>query len=472
MNEKKLRLILISAVNRQVQKSYYPELQVNPLGLQIIAALTPNHWDVKIFDESLDEFTDFIDCDLVGISASTVNATHAYEIASKYRERGIKTIMGGVHASPMLEEALNYVDCVVIGEAELIWKILIEDFENGELKSIYGPSYCTGEQMVILDHSDLDDRYFAVGIESSRGCPFACEYCYSTRHFGNRYKHRPIEDVIKELRTIKKKVVYFTDDNFFGFTERHFEQKKKLLQMIIDNKLNKIWGTQSSINIADRVDLLKLAYKAGLRQLYIGFESFNLKVLKEMNKQANISFLKLKDVQDDFLAMLEKYKIAIKTIQKCGIGVVGATMYGMDDDDLDSLLRISEFFKRSKVDALDIGIVVPLPGTPLYERVKEEGRLMYSNFPADWDELLMDRLIIKPKHISIDEFYKNYYLHLNRILKIFRWRRGFWATLFHTKNIVVALGFRTLCKGYKQHVLNHRKTIKKMMKKYDTSLWN
>ncbi len=448
---------MINAVNLDLQKSQYNKtMPVSPLGLQVLRALTPDDWSVQIFDENLKTFDNYGDVKLVGISATTPNINRGYEIATRFRkETNAKIVFGGVHATARPLEALQFCDSVVMGEADALWSTVLDDIEKGCLKETYKKE-CKPEDIPIINHS-IYKHYFPVAMETSRGCPFKCKYCLSTRHFGNGFKMRAVDDVIKEMKTIRSKFVFIVDDNFFGFTEEHFDQRKALFRAMIENKINKLWGTQASVNLVERDDLLELAYKAGLRQLYVGFESLNKKVLKSINKGANLKFLK--DSDSDYNVVLQKYKTAIEKIHAHGIAVIGGSMYGMDDDDPESLLLLSKFFSESRLDSMDFGLLTPLPGTPLFDQVEKEGRLIYDNFPTAWDYWLQDRLTIVPKNLGIKEFYEKYLVHLKKLETIYKKKKGFFHTLKNTGNIFLGYGFYLMKKNYIKHARNHQKAI-------------
>ncbi|MFX1398264.1 MAG: B12-binding domain-containing radical SAM protein [Promethearchaeota archaeon] len=452
MLDKKLQLLLISPVNQDLQESLYVKKSYTfyPIGLKILEVLTPDNWNVKIIDETIEKFS-FTECDLVGISAQTPNINRAYEIALMYREKGIKTIMGGPHPSAMPEEALKYVDTVVFGEGEMIWQDILRDFGKGELKQRYTGVPCPGNKMVNLDHSKEKD-YEVVLVESSRGCPFNCEYCFATRFFGSNYRRRPIEDVVNEIQTIKQRIFMFSDDNFFGFTKAHIEEKRELLQLMIDRKIRPYWLAQTSINIVEHEDVLRLAHKAGCRAFVIGFESLSEKVLESMNKTINMNYLKTRD-----------YCEAIKIIHKNNIGIIAATMYGMDDDNIESLSLLEGFFRKCKPDALDPAIVTPFPGTPLYDRIKKEGRLLQANYPKDWNKYDLEHPLISPVDMTTKEFFQIYSSYLKRINDIYNQKLRFWRILFRTRSLVAAVGLNRMCSSYENRIKNEMRNIELLL---------
>ena len=175
----------------------------SPLGLAYVAAVTPSNWEIKIIDENFDEF-EFEEADLVGITAFTSNINRAYQIARLYKERKIKVVIGGIHASMLPDEALQFADTVVVGEAENIWSEVIADFEHGSLSSLYVGPKVNLDQLKIIPRRDLlDPRYFWNSVQTSRGCPFNCHFCAINRFYSGRYRTRDPEDVIEDLKKVQ-----------------------------------------------------------------------------------------------------------------------------------------------------------------------------------------------------------------------------------------------------------------------------
>ncbi len=361
---------------------------VPPLALGILAALTPKDWKLKIIDENFAPFK-YTDADLVGLTALTSTAPRAYEIAKLYREKGIPAVIGGVHASMLPDEARQFVDSVVIGEAEGVWPNVIADFEAGNLQSTYRGGFPELKNMPIPRY-ELFPRGCFGAVQTSRGCPMNCEFCSVTAFNGNRYRHRPVEEVLDELETIPKKVVFFLDDNIVGHGEKNEQRALALFEGMIRRGLKKFWFGQASMNLADNETVLEYAAKSGCVMLMIGVEAEQADALKEINKVANLRALK------------KSYQEAFRRIHKHGIAIHGFFMYGLDVDTPDSLRRRTEFINTCGVDAARISIVCPFPGTPLYERLRQEGRLRYTDFPRDWVHYHFAEVAQQPKLMPPD----------------------------------------------------------------------
>jgi len=262
-NKRKLLLIYpIDEIMAGLTVRSYSTCQ--PLSMAILTALTPkDKFQVELIDEQFKPFA-YQNADLVAITAFTVYANRAYEIAALYREKGIPVVMGGIHVSMRTEEALNFVDTVVVGEAEEIWPKVLEDFLAGTLKRIYHGSYIEMKNMVVPDRSIFDDRYLVGSIQTSRGCPWNCKYCSVTAFNGRRYRQRPVTEILDELETIPNRYIFFIDDNLVGYSRASEERALALFKGMVRRKMVKRWITQTTIDIGTKPELLKWAARSGL----------------------------------------------------------------------------------------------------------------------------------------------------------------------------------------------------------------
>jgi len=386
------KLLLINPVEKaEVNISNVSVLRLPPLCLAYIAALTPSDWDIKIIDENIEPFT-LESADLVGLTAMTSNAPRAYEIAASYREKGIKTVMGGIHASILYDEAIQFVDSVVIGEAESVWQCLIHDFENNRLKKFYRGEHTSLEKLVKAGRDLYSDKYkIKNSVQTARGCPMDCEFCSVTIFNGGKYRQRPVEEVLDELESIGSRLVYFVDDNILGYGEKAEQRAIQLFRGMKERGLNKRWASQVGIDFANNPEVLKHAQKAGCAAVFIGFESLNEEVLQGMHKIRNLK------------ARVSNYKEIVKRIHNYGIGVIGAFTFGSDGDKKDIFSRTTEFLLDSKMDAQQLTILTPLPGTRLYRRLAQEGRLLYTDYPEAWKYYDFTEAVFKPRHMTPDE---------------------------------------------------------------------
>ncbi|MDY6903838.1 MAG: radical SAM protein [Thermodesulfobacteriota bacterium] len=364
-----------------------------PLNLAYVGAVTPSHWDIKVIDENFDPFV-FEPADLVGITGFSSNITRAYEIAGIYRERGIKVVLGGIHASMATEEAIQHADAVVVGEVEGVWETVIQDFENNKLQSVY-----TGSRMDLSDFSILPRRdllhpeYLWEPVQTSRGCPFNCSFCSVSRYMGQAYRQRKAEDVLAELKGLKGEYVAFVDDNLIGYNQQSKERAQRLFKGMIREKLNKKWWMQTSINSAEDEETIKLAAKAGCMFVFIGFETISGETLREMKKGINIKM------------GVDNYKKVVSLFHQYGIAVMGAFIIGNDHESPSYYKKLATFFRQSGIDIFQVSVLTPLPGTLLMKNIKNEDRLIYDHFPSDWDKYRFSYLVHKPAGVTPETVY-------------------------------------------------------------------
>ncbi|NIO03818.1 MAG: radical SAM protein [Proteobacteria bacterium] len=345
------------------------------LSLTTLAALTPQGIDVAITDENVEPVDFEEDVDLVGITGMTIHAQRAYKIAQAFRHRGIPVVMGGPHASALPEEAKAHVDAVVIGEAENVWKDLLGDVGRGGLKPFYrAKEFCSMKSAV---HPRLDllkqDAYMTTSCaQTSRGCPFKCDFCYVTQFFGNTYRFRPVDEVVEEVKCLKDDFIVFVDDNITGNPSYARELFTKLIP------LKKQWAGQSSITIAKNDELLKLAAKSGCVSLFLGIESLSPENLWAAHKSFN---------------KVNEYEDSLKKIHDYGIMVLAGLIFGFDHDDEGVFERTVRFCEKTKIEAPCSFILIPLPGTPFFDRMETEGRILHK----DWSKYTGAEVVFRPK---------------------------------------------------------------------------
>lgn len=374
-----------------------------PLGLAYIAAVTPSDWEVKIVDENFDEFV-LEDADLVGITAFTSNINRAYKISSMYRDRKVKVIIGGIHASMLPNEALQYVNTVVIGEVEGVWERVIKDFENNQLSSQYKGSQLDLTQFKVIPRRDLlSPKYLWHSVQTSRGCPFNCHFCSVSSYLGRIYRQRNVQNVLDELEGIKGKYITFVDDNMIGYSSESKNRAVELFKGMIQRRLHKKWWMQTSINAAGDERVVELAAQSGCMFVFIGFETINQGMLKGMKKGINLKI------------GVENYKKVVDCFHKYGIGVLGAFIIGNDYETPTYYKALTEFLVYSGIDIIQLTLLTPLPGTQLMEKLQREGRLIYQNFPHDWDKYHFIYMVHQPQGVGINAIYADYSYIKNRI---------------------------------------------------------
>lgn len=434
------KLLLISPLAKKSLLGGDFYFRLPSLGLLKVAALTPPDWEIKIIDEKVEKLNLNAEADLVGITAMTPAVTRAYEIADAFRERGIKVVMGGMHVSKLPEEALQHCDSVVVGEAEDLWPRVIEDFSNGSLKKVYRHENNLFPEISNRPFPDWnlyrDKGYLPVHfIETTRGCPHNCEFCSVTNTFGGRYRNRPVDEVIKEIEGLEpfdglftlKNVVFFVDDNIIS-NRRH---AKELLQRIIPYNLK--WLGQASVNIVKDDELLELCRKSGCMGLLIGFETLSTDNLDSMGKKFNKP---------------EHYIDVVKKLHDYGIGVDGSFVFGFDHDDEGVFDRTSEFIVKAKLDVCYFSILTPYPGTRLYDKMKQENRII----DYDWANYNTNNVVFLPKKMSPERLLEGFHQVLKDCFSwrsIFKrlWGNGTYKNFFYPMNF----GFRQTIKKTVKH---------------------
>jgi len=345
------------------------------LTLTALAALTPPEIEVKITDENVDPIDFEEDVDLVGVTGMVMHAPRAYQIAHRFRQRGIPVVMGGPHASSLPLEAKEHVDAVVIGEAESIWEGLIEDYKKGCLKPFYrNDNFCSMERLP-FPRLDLlrKDAYMTVNcVQTTRGCPHQCDFCHVTHFFGKTYRCRPVKEVIEEVERLDGEFVVFIDDNITG--NRHYA--RELFTQL--KPLKKKWASQASMTLTRDPELLKLAAESGCVSLFMGIESLSTENLKEMNKTFN---------------RVSQFDEAMKALHDHDIMVLAGFIFGLDHDDEGVFERTLRFCERNRIELPTFFILTPLPGTALFQRMESEGRLLHK----DWGQYNGATVVFKPR---------------------------------------------------------------------------
>jgi radical SAM superfamily enzyme YgiQ (UPF0313 family) len=362
------------------------------LGLLTLAGLTPPpHWDVayrevRDLTEAPDRYNEF---DLVAISSLSSQIVEAYAIADRYRAAGATVVLGGLHVSALPEEALAHADSVVVGEAEPVWPTLLADFERGALQ----PRYRAGGQFPLAESPmprfDLLDpeRYNRITVQTQRGCPYRCEFCASSIRIAPRYMVKPVERVIAEVRAIKEiwrhPFIEFADDNTF-VNKIH---SKRLMRALIPERIR--WFTETDISVAEDDDLLDLMRESGCAQILIGLESPSAAQLDGLEQKTNWK-----------AKQLDRYKRAIANIQRHGITVNGCFVLGLDGADTSSFDDVWRFVQESELYEIQITVLTAFPGTPLYDRLQREGRLLHENA---WERCTLFDVNYRPDRMSVAE---------------------------------------------------------------------
>lgn len=368
------------------------------LGIQTVMACTPPGVNVELVDEYLDPIDYDVATDLVALSAKTSCVTYAYEVARRFRAKGKRVVLGGIHASLRPEEALGHVDCVVTGEAELLWPEVVRDLEAGKLKERYdavgfppldripAPAWGRGKPDAYLFHQ----------LQTTRGCPFRCRFCSVPDISGQDFRFKPVECVLRELRALPKgrgpiargKPIYIVDDNFISRTR----YTKDLLRAMIPLKeAGEIpsWSAETTLNVASDEEMLDLFRDAGCSTLIIGFESVTEASLAAMDKPVNFCLT---------------YQEAIDRIHARGMTIIGNFIVGFDTDTVGVFKQTLDFVQSTGILYPFFSILTPMPGTKLFDEYKAAGRLDHEK----WHLYDTRHVVFEPTNMTREELMDGY----------------------------------------------------------------
>jgi radical SAM superfamily enzyme YgiQ (UPF0313 family) len=389
------------------------------LAIPTLAALTPPQHEIRIFDENIDEIDFTWKPDLAAITVRTMSANRAYAISETYRTSGAKTVLGGIHPSMCPEDALPHCDSVVVGEAEETWHTVLLDAENGNLKTLYkAERFADLRAAPIPDTTSLQrERYLLDIVQTTKGCPFHCEFCSVHAFDGQTIRHKSIEQVIREIQSLnrphdtykKKQVIFFADDNIIA--SRAFA--KELCLAI--RPLNINWMCQASINISHEPELLELMRDSGCGAVFIGFETISGENLALMHKGINRRY---------------SYLEAIDKIQSYGILVHSSFILGYDFDSPATFDDLIDFIRESNLLMPLINILTPFPGTKLFRRLEEEGRILHK----DWSKYDTQHVVFSPAGMSAEDLMQGYRQVMRSVYSFdsilqklkFYWAKDFW----------------------------------------------
>jgi radical SAM superfamily enzyme YgiQ (UPF0313 family) len=362
------------------------------LGLLTLAGLTPTGIEMEYLDipdlASVDGLPG--EFDAVAISSFTAQIKEAYELADRYRAAGTVVLMGGLHVTALPREALLHADAIVIGEGEPAWPAMIEDLLNGRLQRVYDATetpYNLADsplpRLDLLDHA----RYNRLTVQTSRGCPYDCEFCAASVRLSPFYRVKPVDNVIREIHHIKEfqpePFIEFADDNTF-VNKRH---GKALMRALQHEHVR--WFTETDVSVAEDDELLALMRDAGCVQVLIGFESTRRGALVGIERKS-----------DWKARRFDEYRRAIDKIQGYGITVNGCFVLGMDNDGRECFRNVLEFVRDTGLYDVQITMLTAFPGTPLFARLKTEGRLLDE---TGWELCTLFDANYEPKHMTPGE---------------------------------------------------------------------
>ena len=358
------------------------------LSLLTLAGMTPDEFEIS-YHEIADIRTmgELPTCDVAAIASFSAQIKDAYQLSDRYRALGVRTVLGGLHVTARPEEASRHADAIVIGEGELGWPELVADLSAGRLQRVYAPN---GREFSLADSPlprfDLleIERYNRLTVQTQRGCPWRCEFCAASIRLTPLYKLKPVERVISEIHEIKRlwprPFIEFADDNTFV----HRRHSKELLRALVDEGIH--WFTETDISVADDPELLALLRESGCAEVLIGLESPTARGVDGVELRRNWK-----------RRQFDHYRDAIERIQSHGVAVNGCFVLGLDGDGPEVFDAVANFVSESGLFDVQITVLTPFPGTPLYDRLSAEGRLLEADA---WERCTLFDVNFRPQGMS------------------------------------------------------------------------
>ncbi len=413
------RLLLVYPATHKLGWARY--FQLPSLSLKQVAAATPLSWEVVLADEVHGEVPFDGDFSLVGITAMTHQAVRAYEIADEFRRRRVPVVLGGIHPTVLPEEAGAHADAVVIGEAEPIWETLLADFLAGNMKPVYRAPLPGSDRLALPwpgRNIFAGKRYLTTQtLQASRGCPYDCPFCIVTPYFGNTFRYREPEDILAELSSFKRKLTVFLDDNLLGDPHR----AKPILAGM--KELGLRWGGQSNLRFAEDPELVRLVADSGCIGIFVGIESVSGLHSKHPKTGAGKTPADL-----------------IKRVRDAGIVLETSFIFGFDDHDESIFEKTVRFLEECAPSLPTFNLLTPYPGTALFNRFEQEGRLLHK----DWQRYNHSEVVFRPKNMTPERLYRGW---LEARKEAYTWPAIFSRVMKNPKGRFTNLAYNILRKG-------------------------
>jgi radical SAM superfamily enzyme YgiQ (UPF0313 family) len=375
------------------------------LGLLYLAACTPPGHDLKYFEAEADgkEPPEVYDCDLVAISTFSAQVFEAYSVADRLRRAGVQVAMGGLHVTVQPSEALQHADYVFIGEGEVTWPAAVDAIERGTTQRVWNAGDFPQVRIDCMPVPRYDllkhRRYTRFPVQTTRGCPWRCDFCASNVMLNLPYRKRPVADVVRDIRAIKtfqkRPMIEFADDN--TFVDRKWG--KELCRALIP--LGVKWFTETDISVAEDQELLDLMRQARCRQVLIGLESPDQRTLQGVELRADFKSRQTRSYID-----------AVRRIQAAGITVNGCFVLGLDRQTPEIFQQVLDFAMKVPLYEVQITVLTPFPGTPLYDRLLAEGRILQ---PGRWDLCTLFDVNFVPQQMTVQQLRDGIYWLAERL---------------------------------------------------------
>lgn len=390
---------ILPCVGKRFDQRYPRSWIMEPLAVAQLSALTPSGWEKKFYDDRLEAIPYEEPTDLVALSVETYTARRAYQISARFRQRGVPVVLGGFHPTLVPEDAAPHADAIVVGEAEDVWRSVLDDFLAGNLQPRYEVLQRPDTAGVFPDRAIFaGKRYIDLAlVETGRGCRHGCDFCSISAFFKQTFMARPVEDVVREIVSLNRKNFFFVDDNIAVDRERALKLFKALAPLGIT------WFGQVTSLIAGDGELLRAMKESGCLGVLVGFES-----LRKASRA-----LAAKEVGETPVAA---YETALERFAQHGIAIYGTFVFGYDGDTVETVRESVEFALKHRMFFAAFNHLMPFPGTPLYSRLEEERRLERSEWWLARDYRFGD-LAFQPAQLSSPELSEACY----------RARRAFYA---------------------------------------------
>lgn len=352
-------LFIVPAIGKKAGEPYIGTWKMEPLTIATLKALTPKEHDVTLFDDRIELIDYRYEADAVFIPVETYTARRSYEIAAVFRRLGRKVILGGYHVTLVPEEAGGHADSLILGNAEGVWRTVLRDLEQGIIQPIYHGSPQFSQLLPDLS-AYAGKKYLPVSlVETGRGCIHRCEFCAISSYYDHCYYKRPVEDILRDVRQARHKYFFLVDDNLLADREHALA----LFEALRKEKIK--WAGQGTLHVGKDPELLRLMKRSGCEILLIGFESLREKNLRQMHKSINL--------QKDRDQLVE-------AIHAAGINIYATFVFGYDEDDAQSVQEALQFSRKHRFFTAAFNHLLPFPGTDLYERLRQSGRLFHETW--------------------------------------------------------------------------------------------
>lgn len=348
-------------IGRMEHSLYVDEGRMEPLMLAVLAGLTPPDVECVLYDDRMESIPFDEKTDLVAITVETYTARRAYEIAAEYRLRGVPVILGGMHITLIPEEAAAYADSIFLGDAELVWRDVVEDARKGKLKPRYEGPPGVGQIGRVLPRRDLfkGKGYLPLTLmQYVRGCRFACSFCAVSQYFDKKHYHRALDEVVAEIAAQERKFIFFIDDNIASDHKALAEFCHALMPLRLH------WVSQASLDVTRNLPLMKLLERSGNWGNVTGFETITPGSLRDARKSPNIP-------------KFSQYREEVRILREHGMQSWAAFTLGYDHDTPASIEATVDFALNSRFTLAAYNILMPYPNTPLYRKLEKEGRLLW-----------------------------------------------------------------------------------------------